>query len=85
MHEHTGKLIGNAISQAPTKTQDTIAPSPTTIDTNIPDVNYTQVPHMNQIGHQIGLHPISLGHTTHKLKHFQLKDTKKHKQIHNLI
>ena len=33
--EHTGKLIENAISQALTKAQDTVTPSPPTEDTNI--------------------------------------------------
>ena len=35
VQEQTDKLIENAISQALTKAQDTVTPSPPTVDTNI--------------------------------------------------
>ena len=82
--EHTGKLIENAISQTLTKAWDIVASSPTTVNTNIQDINYTS-PSYESNWDIVGPHSIPLCHTPDKLTHIQHIDTKKHEQIQKLI
>ena len=84
VQEHTGKLIENAMSQALTKAQDTVVPSPTTVNTSIQDVNYASPSYeSNWTSNWPTSH--ALCHKTHKLTDIKHIDTKRHQQIHNLI